>query len=99
MRVRFRKYGGPEVLEVAEVAGPVPGDGQVLVRVKAAGSFFVHLGLGQQGRSSPGTAATRIGALLIAAKARSVSWPACSPTPWWPRSSPAAGGAMAAKRC
>ena len=32
-----------------------------------SGGFFVHLGLGQQGRSSPGTAVTRGGALLIAA--------------------------------
>jgi len=32
-----------------------------------SGGFFVHLGLGQQGRSSPGTALTRGGALLIAA--------------------------------
>ena len=27
-----------------------------------SGGFFVHLGLGQQGRSSPGTVLTRIGA-------------------------------------
>src|SRR5262245_49739165 len=32
-----------------------------------AGGFFVHLGLGQQDRSSPGTVLTRGGALLIAA--------------------------------
>jgi len=32
-----------------------------------SGGFFVHLGLGQQGRSSPGTALTRGGALMIAA--------------------------------
>jgi hypothetical protein len=32
-----------------------------------SGGFFVHLGLGQQGRSSPGTVLTRGGALLIAA--------------------------------
>lgn len=35
--VRFDEYGGPEVLEVREVARPAPGPGQVLVRVKAAG--------------------------------------------------------------
>lgn len=34
--VRFRQYGGVEVLEVAEVDRPVPGPGQVLVRVVAA---------------------------------------------------------------
>jgi NADPH:quinone reductase-like Zn-dependent oxidoreductase len=35
--VRFSEYGGPEVLEVVEVPDPVPGDGEVVVRVKAAG--------------------------------------------------------------
>jgi len=39
----------------------------VLVGVLAqSGGFFVHLGLGQQGRGSPGTVLTRAGALLIA---------------------------------
>src|SRR6202167_2143309 len=35
--VRFDKYGGIEVLQVVEVARPIPGPGKVLVRVKAAG--------------------------------------------------------------
>jgi len=35
--VRFDHYGGVEVLEVVDVERPVPGDGQALVRVKAAG--------------------------------------------------------------
>ena len=35
--VRFDKYGGLDVLQVVEVDRPVPGPGQVLVRVKAAG--------------------------------------------------------------
>jgi len=35
--VRFDEYGGPEVLQVVDVPRPVPGPGQVLVRVKAAG--------------------------------------------------------------
>jgi NADPH:quinone reductase-like Zn-dependent oxidoreductase len=34
--VRFDEYGGIDVLRVAEVDRPVPGPGQVLVRVKAA---------------------------------------------------------------
>ncbi|HZC18095.1 MAG TPA: NADP-dependent oxidoreductase, partial [Rubrobacteraceae bacterium] len=35
--VRFDQYGGIDVLQVREVDRPVPGPGQVLVRVKAAG--------------------------------------------------------------
>ena len=37
MAVRYDEFGGIEVLRVEEVERPVPGDGQVLVRVKAAG--------------------------------------------------------------
>src|SRR2546429_1084829 len=35
--VRFEEYGGADVLKVVEVPRPVPGEGQVLVQVKAAG--------------------------------------------------------------
>ena len=35
--VRYDEFGGIDVLRVEEVERPVPGDGQVLVRVKAAG--------------------------------------------------------------
>src|ERR1700757_4317951 len=35
--VRFDSYGGVDVLEVRDVARPVPGAGEVLVEVKAAG--------------------------------------------------------------
>jgi NADPH:quinone reductase-like Zn-dependent oxidoreductase len=35
--VRFEEYGGIDVLKVLDVERPVPGTGQVLVRVKAAG--------------------------------------------------------------
>src|SRR5260370_17311906 len=35
--VRFDKYGGIDVLQVAEVERPTPLEGEVLVRVKAAG--------------------------------------------------------------
>src|ERR1700686_1736462 len=35
--VRYDEFGGIEVLRVKEVERPVPGDGQVLVRVRAAG--------------------------------------------------------------
>lgn len=35
--VRFEHYGGVDVLQVVEVERPVPGPGELLVRVKAAG--------------------------------------------------------------
>lgn len=34
--MRYRRYGGPEVVELAEVDPPVPGPEQVLVRVEAS---------------------------------------------------------------
>src|SRR5271156_5195707 len=37
LAVRFDEYGDIEVLKVVEVARPVPGPGQVLVKVMAAG--------------------------------------------------------------
>ena len=39
--VRFHEYGGPEVLKVEEVAVPVPGEGQALIRTTAIGANFV----------------------------------------------------------
>src|SRR5689334_7061660 len=35
--VRFDRYGGTDVLQVVDVGRPVPGAGEVLVRVMAAG--------------------------------------------------------------
>jgi NADPH2:quinone reductase len=35
--IRVHKFGGPEVLQLDEIADPTPGPGQVLVQVKAAG--------------------------------------------------------------
>ncbi|GGO78763.1 zinc-binding dehydrogenase [Nonomuraea cavernae] len=40
--VVLRKYGGPEALLVEEVPDPVPGPGQVLIEVAAAGITFVE---------------------------------------------------------
>jgi NADPH:quinone reductase-like Zn-dependent oxidoreductase len=34
--VTYRRYGGPDVLQLAEVPAPVPGDREVLIRVRAA---------------------------------------------------------------
>ena len=38
--VTFRAFGGPEVLELAEVDRPEPGADDVLVRVHAAGICY-----------------------------------------------------------
>jgi len=35
--VRFDRYGGPDVLELVDVELPEPGEGQVLIRMRAAG--------------------------------------------------------------
>lgn len=40
--VQFRRFGGPEVLELVESPTPKPGPGQVLVRVRAAGINFAE---------------------------------------------------------
>jgi NADPH2:quinone reductase len=42
-QIRFHEHGGPEVLTVEDVADPVPGPGQVLVKVAAAGVNFADL--------------------------------------------------------
>jgi len=41
--VWITRHGGPEVLEVRETPDPIPGPGQVRVRVKAAGLNFAEL--------------------------------------------------------
>ncbi len=47
--VLLRETGGPERLEIAEVPDPEPGDGEVLVRVRASGINFLDV-LVRQGR-------------------------------------------------
>ncbi|GGR10611.1 NADPH:quinone reductase-like Zn-dependent oxidoreductase [Streptomyces netropsis] len=56
--VRYDEFGGVDVLRVDEVERPVPGDGQVLVRVKAAGI-------------NPSEAVIRTGALATCSRRRS----------------------------
>ncbi|MEV6931643.1 NADP-dependent oxidoreductase [Dactylosporangium sp. NPDC051485] len=43
--VRFEQFGGPEVLQVVEAEQPAPGEGTVLVRVRAAGLNPVESGI------------------------------------------------------
>lgn len=51
--IQYSRLGGPEVLEVAEHSDPVPGEGKVLVDVKAAGVNPVDWKLRQGIRPSP----------------------------------------------
>ena len=41
--IQIRATGGPEVLELAELQIPVPGPGQVLIRVEAIGVNFIEI--------------------------------------------------------
>lgn len=41
--IRIRAYGGPEVLSREDIATPAPGDGEVLVRIEAAGVNFIDV--------------------------------------------------------
>src|SRR3974390_3004505 len=41
--IQIRATGGPEVLELAELPIPVPGPGQVLIRIEAIGVNFVEI--------------------------------------------------------
>jgi NADPH2:quinone reductase len=41
--IRIYTYGGPEVMQWEELAAPVPGSGQVLVRVEAASVNFLDI--------------------------------------------------------
>ena len=56
--VRFDRYGGIDVLDVVEVEPQAPGEGEVLVRVKAAGI-------------NPGEASIRKGGCTSAGRRRS----------------------------
>jgi len=66
--VRYDEFGGIDVLRVEEVERPLPRDGQVLVRVKAAGinisEAVIRTGRWRscsRRRSRPGRAATSPG--------------------------------------
>ena len=41
--IKFERYGGPEVLEYGDLPDPVPGAGEVLVRVRVAGVNFTDI--------------------------------------------------------
>lgn len=41
--VRFHETGGPDVLQYEDVPDPVPGPGQVLIKVEAVGMNFADV--------------------------------------------------------
>ena len=41
--IRIRQFGGPEAMGLEELPTPKPGDGQVLVRIEAAGVNFIDV--------------------------------------------------------
>ena len=41
--IQIQSTGGPEVLQLAELPIPVPGPGQVLIRVEAIGVNFIEI--------------------------------------------------------
>lgn len=53
--VRIDRFGGPEVLQLAQVPVPVPGPGEVLVRLSVAGINFSDISwrTGQRGGTPP----------------------------------------------
>ncbi|PTL79866.1 NADPH:quinone oxidoreductase family protein [Vitiosangium sp. GDMCC 1.1324] len=52
--IRLLRFGGPEELRLEELAPPVPGDGEVLIRVHAAGLNYAEL-LQREGRVPGGS--------------------------------------------
>lgn len=51
--IRFHEHGGPEVLRYEDVPDPVPGSGQVLLRVLAAGVNYADASRRKGGTSYP----------------------------------------------
>ncbi len=58
--------GGPEVLQIQEVAGPVPGDGEVLIRVKAFGVNHAetHMRKGEWPEATPISGIEAVGTVV-----------------------------------
>ncbi|MGI5134398.1 MULTISPECIES: quinone oxidoreductase family protein [unclassified Streptomyces] len=50
--IRIEKHGGPEVMTWTELPDPVPGPGEALVRLGAAGVNYMDTGIRQQGATS-----------------------------------------------
>lgn len=75
--VVFERNGGPEVLELREAPEPRPGDGEVLVRIEAAGINFMDV-YEREGKPGYGSAPPAVpgaeGAGTIADTGERVAW-------------------------
>ena len=40
--IRFHEFGGPDVMHLEDVPDPTPGEGQLLVRIRATGINFIE---------------------------------------------------------
>lgn len=60
------EFGGPEVLQVQEVADPIPGDGEVLIRVRAFGINHAetHMRKGEWPESTPVSGIEAVGTVV-----------------------------------
>jgi NADPH:quinone reductase-like Zn-dependent oxidoreductase len=83
--VQFDSYGGIDVLEVRDVPRPVPGSGEVLIEVRAAGI-------------NPSEAVIRSGALHQLFPATFPSGQGSDLAGWWPNSVPASAVSLSATR-
>lgn len=75
--VVFERNGGPEVLELREVPEPRPGDGELLVRIEAAGVNFMDV-YEREGKTGYGSAPPAVpgaeGAGTVAETGERVAW-------------------------
>jgi NADPH:quinone reductase-like Zn-dependent oxidoreductase len=83
--VQFDLYGGIDVLHVRAVPRPVPGAGEVLVQVRAAGI-------------NPSEAVIRSGALHHSSRRRFRPAKAAISQEWWPNLAPASAVLLSATK-
>lgn len=78
--VAIREPGGPEVLELAEIATPAPGHGEILIRVEAAGvnrpDTIQRMGLYPPPPGAPETPGLEVAGEVVATGAGVTRWKA-----------------------
>lgn len=78
--IKIRKPGGPEVLELGELARPEPGPGEILVRVSAAGvnrpDTFQRMGLYPPPPGAPETPGLEVAGEVVATGPGVTRWKA-----------------------